>query len=256
MRRPDTPTSKLFQQQYTRAFVRRWDELINWEGRRKSENGFFEQVLSDAGAQKILDIACGTGYHTITLSLNGFDVTGSDGSAEMIAKAKENADALGLDHIRFRESEWAALSRSFPGGQQFDAIICLGNAFTHLFEEEERIQALKEIHSLLRPDGIAIIDQRNYDALLDKGYSSKHEFYYLGDTVEVHPSSIREDEVQLEYDFTDGETHSLSLYPLRQDHLTRLFEQTGFGQVARYGDFNKPYESLESDFIIQVARKL
>ena len=143
----------------------------------------------------------------------------------------------------------------FPGGPQFDAIICLGNAFTHLFKEGDRIQALEEIHSLLRPDGIAIIDQRNYDALLDKGYSSKHEFYYLGDTVDVHPSFIREDKVQLEYNYTDGDTHSLSLYHLRQDHLTRLLQQTGFEQVVRYGDFKRAYESLEPDFIIQVAKK-
>ena len=38
----DTPNSKLFQQQSTPAFVSRWDELINWEGRKEAENGFFE----------------------------------------------------------------------------------------------------------------------------------------------------------------------------------------------------------------------
>ena len=251
----DTPNSKFFQQQYTPAFVSRWDELINWEGRKEAENGFFEEILSEARAHEVLDIACGTGYHAVTLTLSGFNVTGSDGSAQMIIKAKENTNAHGVGCINFRESEWAELSRSFPGGPQFDAIICLGNAFTHLFEEGNRIQALEEIHSLLRPDGIAIIDQRNYDALLDKGYNSKHEFYYLGDTVDVHPSFIREDKVQLEYNYTDGDTHSLSLYPLRQDHLTRLLQQTGFEQVVSYGDFKRAYESLEPDFIIQVAKK-
>ena len=255
MQQPDAPTSKLFQQQYTPAFVSRWDELINWEGRKRSENGFFEQVLSDAGAQTVLDIACGTGYHTVTLSLNGFDVTGSDGSTEMLAKAKENAVAHGVGHIPFRESEWAALSRAFPSGAQFGAIICLGNAFTHLFEEEERVLTLKEIHTLLKPDGIAIIDHRNYDAMLDTGYHSKHEYYYLGDTVEVRSASIRENNVQMEYVYTDGETHELSLYPLRQDHLTRLLEDTCFGEIVRYGDFKRTYESLEPDFIVQVARK-
>jgi len=256
MQQPDGHISKPFQRQYSPAFVSRWDELINWDQRRRSENGFFEQILSDAGVRKVLDIACGTGYHTVGLSLSGFDVTGSDGSARMVAKAKENAIAHGVGHIRFGESEWEALSRSFPGGQQFDAIICLGNSFTHLLGEEERIQALEEIHSLLNPGGIAIIDQRNYDAMLDQEFSSKHQYYYLGDTVEVHPTSIGEDRVQLEYNYTDGETHSLTLYPLRQEHLTRLLKHTGFGSVVRYGDFKLAYEFLEPDFIIQVARKI
>ena len=101
---PESPTPRLFQQQNTAAFMSRWDELIDWEGRKRLENGFFEQVLSDAGAQTALDIACGTRYHTVTLSLNGFGVPGSDGSTEMLAKAKKNAAAHGVGHIQFRES--------------------------------------------------------------------------------------------------------------------------------------------------------
>ena len=248
-------SSKLFLEQYTPAFVGRWDELINWESRRRSEKGFFERTLSEAGAHKVLDIACGTGYHTINLSLSGFDVTGADGSAPMLARAEENARQQGLKGIRFEEAEWAALSQSFPGVNQFDAIICLGNAFTHLFEEDERKKALKEIHSLLKPGGIAIIDQRNYDALLDKGFSSKHEHYYLGDTVRVRPTSVRPDSVELEYHYSDGDTHYLTVFPIRQEHLTKLLKQSGFEPVVRFGDFQKDYEFYEPDFIIQIAKK-
>jgi len=248
-------SSKLFLEQYTPAFVGRWDELINWGGRRRSENGFFERILSEAGAHKLLDIACGTGYHTINLSLSGFDVTGADGSAPMLAQAKDNARQQGLKGIRFEEAEWSTLSQSFTGGDLFDAIICLGNAFTHLFEEYERKKALKEIHSLLKPGGIAIIDQRNYDALLDKGFSSKHEHYYLGDTVGVRPASVRPDAVELEYQYSDGETHYLTVFPIRQEHLTSLLKQAGFEPVVRFGDFEKDYEFYEPDFIVHVAKK-
>ena len=223
-------------------------------GGSQSEDGFFEGVLSEVGARKVLDIACGTGYHTVTLDLSGFDVIGSDGSANMLAVARENANAYGLN-LRFIESEWTTLSQSFPGGAQFDAIICLGNAFTHLFDEADRISALKEIYSLLNHGGVAIIDQRNYDAILDNGFSSKHEYYYLGNTVEVHPSSIRDDEVELEYNYTDGDTHNLTLYPIRQGHLTRLLNDAGFASVVRYGDFHRDYEFLDPDFVVQVATK-
>ena len=248
-------SSKSFRQQYTPAFVGRWDELINWKGRRQSENGFFEQLLFKAGARKVLDIACGTGYHTINLRLSGFDVIGVDGSANMLAKATENATRYGLGNIRLVETEWAYLNKSFPGGNQFDAIVCLGNAFTHLFEEDERLTALENIYSLLNPGGIAIIDHRNYDAMLDKGFSSKHQYYYLGDTVDVRPAFINQDGLELEYNYSDGETHYLNLFPLRQEYLTGLLQQTGFGSVVRYGDFEKDYDTLEPDFIIQVATK-
>ncbi len=157
--------------------------------------------------------------------------------------------------MRFEEAEWTTLCQSFPGGNQFDAIICLGNAFTHLFEEDERKKALKEIHSLLKPGGIAIIDQRNYDAVLDNGFSSKHEHYYLGETVGVRPAYIRQEAVELEYHYSDGETHCLTLFPIRQEHLTNLLKQAGFVSVVRFGDFKRDYEFYEPDFIVHVAKK-
>ena len=248
-------SSKLYLEQYTPEFVGRWDELINWERRRRAENGFFERVLTKAGARHVLDIACGTGYHTIMLSRSGFEVTGADGSAPMIAKSKENAALRGMENLRFVECEWSELSRFFPCGHQFDAILCLGNAFTHLFDEQEQRQALAEIRALLNPSGIAIIDHRNYDAMLDRGFSNKHVYYYLGTTVEVRPLAIRRQAVELEYRYTDGETHCLTLFPLRQEYLTGLLKEVGFESVVRFGDFEKEYEFFEPDFIIQVARK-
>ena len=228
--------------------------MIDWDRRRQSENEFFERVLVEVGARTVLDIACGTGYHTVTLNLSGFDVIASDGSANMLAKARENVREHG-PNLRFVESEWSALSQYFPRGAQFDAIVCLGNAFTHLFEEADRIASLKEIYSLLNHGGVAIIDQRNYDSILDEGYSSKHQYYYLGSSVEVSPSSIRDDEVELEYNYSDDETHSLTLYPIRQAHLTQLLRDAGFASVVRYGDFKRDYRFLDPDFVIQVARK-
>ena len=49
------------------------------------------------------------------------------------------------------------------------------------------------MYRLLKNDGIAIIDQRNYDAILDNGFSSKHQSYYLGETVDVKPEELTED---------------------------------------------------------------
>ena len=255
--RPDAyPAHEPFREEYTPAFVSRWDELINWEGRRRSEHGFFERILNENGVRKVLDIACGTGYHTITLTQSGFDVIGADGAASMIAEAKNNTLLYGLEDLQLVESDWGTLSLNIPSDSRFDAVICLGNAFTHLLEEEQRIQTLKEVYTLLNPGGIAIIDQRNYDSLLDRGFSSKHKYYYVGDTVDVKPSFVRDDLIRLEYTYSDGAVHHLTVFPLRQDHLTRLLKYVGFQQVDRYGDFQEDYEFYDPDFIVQVATKV
>ena len=246
--------SNRFKEEYSTTFVDRWDELINWERRHANEGGFFERVLTEAGAKTVLDIACGTGFHTVTLSMAGFEVTGAAGSANMVLKSKQNAERIGLDNVRFVEAEWTNLTKAFPT-EKFDAIVCLGNAFTHLFDETDRITALKEIYSVLNEGGVAIIDQRNYDRILDKGFSSKHRYYYTGENVEVTPEYITDEAIKFLYKYEDGSVHHLTLCPIRQDYLTGLFEDTGFTSVDRYGDFESEYEMYDPDFIVQVAKK-
>jgi len=70
--------------EYVTPFVEKWDELINWEKRTQGEGSFFIDKLREYGAQKVLDIATGTGFHSVRLLKAGFDVTSVDGSAQKL----------------------------------------------------------------------------------------------------------------------------------------------------------------------------
>ena len=244
----------LYKEQYSPEFIARWDELIDWQRRAEAENNFFQDILKEHGAETVLDIACGTGFHAVTLKADGFDVTAADGAPNMLAQARENAERLGIDDLRLVEAEWTRLRESFPY-ERFDAVICLGNSFTHLFDESDRIRSLNEVYHLLNNDGIAIIDQRNYDAILDNGFSSKHQSYYLGETVDVKPEELTEGVLKMRYKYSDGEVHFLTMCPIRQDYVTDLLLGTGFRSVERYGDFEAGYDLYDPDFVIQIARK-
>ena len=67
----------------------------------------------------MLDIACGTGFHAVTLKADGFDVTAADGAPNMVAQARENAERFGIDDVRVVEAEWTRLSESF-GAERFE----------------------------------------------------------------------------------------------------------------------------------------
>lgn len=244
----------LFLRQYTEEFVRRWDELIDWQGRAAAEDGFFQNLLDDLGLNQVLDIACGTGFHAVMLAKDGFEVVASDGSPNMVNKARENAARFGLEDLDIRVANWLQLTRTFTP-ESFDAVICLGNALTHLHEEADQRRTLAEVYKVLRPGGAAIIDQRNYDKILDRGYSSKHQYYYLGSSVEVVPEQISPQGVRFRYQYKDGQHYYLNLYPIRQQTLTELLLETGFQEVARYGDFKDDYATYDPDFIVQVAIK-
>ena len=251
---PNLVPKDLYKSQYSPEFAGRWDELIDWQRRADAENNFFQDILKAHGVNTVLDIACGTGYHVVTLAADGFNVTGSDGAPNMLAQARANAQRFGQPNVRLVEADWTHLADAFPG-QRFDAVICLGNAFTHLFDESDRVQTLNHVHRLLNDDGVAIIDQRNYDAILDNGFHSKHQSYYLGDTVAVSPEEFTDQILKMRYQYSDGAVHFLTICPIRQDYLTGLLRSAGFRTVQRYGDFAPNYDFYEPDFVIQVAKK-
>jgi SAM-dependent methyltransferase len=242
----------LYRGEYIMSFVEKWDELIDWRARAESEGQFFIDILRARGKDTVLDVATGTGFHSVRLTDAGFNVTSADGSAAMLAKAFENAQSRGLI-LKTVQADWRWLNRDIQG--KYDAIICLGNSFTHLHDEKDRRRALAEFYAALKHDGILILDQRNYDMFLDKGFKSKHKYYYCGDQVSAEPVHIDEGLVRFKYSFPDGSDYTLNLCPIRKNYVRRLLGQAGFERVRTYGDFQETYADDEPDFFVHIAEK-
>jgi len=241
-----------YKTEYISGFVDKWDELIDWDSRAQSEGHFFIDILKEKGAKKILDVAAGTGFHSVRLLNEGFEVISADGSPQMLAKAFENGRRH--DHIlRTIQADWRWLNRDVHG--KYDAVICLGNSFTHLFDERDRRKALAEFYAALRHDGVLILDQRNYDSILDEGFSSKHTYYYCGDNVKAEPEHVDEGLARFRYEFPDKSCFHLNMFPLRQDYTRKLLHEVGFQKVTTYGDFQETYRQDDPDFFIHVAEK-
>jgi hypothetical protein len=57
-------------------------------------------------------------------------------------------------------------------------------------KERHRRKTLAEFYAVLNHDGFLILDQRNYDAILDSGYRCTQAFYYCGDDIVVEPEHV------------------------------------------------------------------
>ena len=241
-----------YQHEYIEGFVDKWDELIDWDARAQSEGDFFIKVLNDYGAKRVLDVATGTGFHSIRLIEAGFDVTSADGSPEMLAKAFENGRKRG--HVlRTVHADWRWASRDIK--ERYDAVVCLGNSFTHLFDENDRRKALAEFYTLLKHDGVLILDQRNYDSILDNGFSSKHVYYYCGDNISAEPEHVDKGLTRFVYRFPDKSKYYLNMFPLRKEYVRRLLAEVGYQSICTYGDFKETYREDDPDFFIHIADK-
>ncbi|MDH5548154.1 MAG: class I SAM-dependent methyltransferase [Gammaproteobacteria bacterium] len=241
-----------YTEEYVKSFVEKWDELIDWERRWESEGSFFIEQLRNYGVKRVLDVATGTGFHSVRLLHAGFDVVSADGSPEMLARAFKNARDHGYI-LRTVQADWRWLNRTIH--EQFDAVICLGNSFTHIFKEHDRRKALAEYYATLNHDGILILDQRNYDSILDEGFSTKHKYYYCGDEVSAEPEHIDEGLARFRYKFPDDSVFHLNMFPLRKKYPRRLMHDVGFQHIETYGDFQETFKANEPDFLVHVAEK-
>jgi sarcosine/dimethylglycine N-methyltransferase len=170
----------------------------------------------------------------------------------MLYRAFENAKSQD-EILRTVQVDWRWLAQDIH--EKFDAVICLGNSFTHLFSENDRRKALAEFYSVLKHDGLLILDQRNYDSIIDRGYSSKHKYYYCGEDVSVKPEYIDDGLARFRYQFEDESIFHLNMFPLRRDYTRKLMKEVGFQKVHTYGDFQETYRTEEPDFFIHIAEK-
>ena len=242
-----------YQHEYVTPFVEKWDELIDWDKRAEGEGRFIIDKLKERNVKNVLDIATGTGFHSVRLLKAGFNVTSADGSAEMLTKAFENARRYNCI-LNTVLSDWRWLSREIQ--ERFDAVICLGNSFTHLFSERVRRKALAEIYAVLKYDGVLILDQRNYESILECGFSCKHKYHYCGDHVIAEPEYIDEGLARFKYVFKDNSIYHLNMFPLRKKYVRKLMREVGFQHIDTFGDFMETYKENDPDFFTHVADKV
>jgi 2-polyprenyl-3-methyl-5-hydroxy-6-metoxy-1,4-benzoquinol methylase len=99
------------------------------------------------GDAKILDLGCGTGHFTFDLARNGYHVTASDVSVDLVGLVAAKACQMGLD-IKTMVADAANPISCGP----YDVIICL-DVLEHIEDDQA---AMRNIWSALKPDGVLI----------------------------------------------------------------------------------------------------
>ncbi len=230
------------------TFSADYDRFVNWQNRLSVELPFIIEKLHQAGARQVLDAATGTGMHAIALAQCGFSSTGADLSQGMIDKARLNAKSAGVG-VHFEVAGFGALAETFGSGV-FDAVLCLGNSLPHLLSQPELISSLADFASCLRPGGLLLLQNRNFDAVM-----AKHERW-------MEPQACVEADAewvfQRFYDFNpDGlitfnmvtlkrlapgrwsqAVTSSRLRPVLKDELLSDLEAAGFRAMTTYGSMD------------------
>jgi 2-polyprenyl-3-methyl-5-hydroxy-6-metoxy-1,4-benzoquinol methylase len=121
------------------------------------ECDFIEKEAGFNKSIKILDIGCGTGRHAIELTKRGYKITGVDLSDSQLQRAREKAEAQGLN-IDFRKMD--ARSLEFNGEFELAIMICEG-AFPLMETDEMNFQILEGAARALNHGGKLIFTTLN-----------------------------------------------------------------------------------------------
>ena len=241
-----------------------YDRFVNWPGRLAAELPFIERTLKATEARRVLDAACGTGMHTLALAQRGYEAVGADLSAGMIEQARANAASASIE-ARFEAAGFGELAERVGTG--FDAVLCLGNSLPHLLTAADLASALADFAACLRPGGLLLIQNRNFDAVL------AHRERWM------EPQSHREGEIEWTflrfYDFEPNGTLTFNLvtlsragegawnqqvaaarlWPMRQSELTASLSAAGFGEITCWGDLQgTSFEPDRSPNLVVQAR--
>jgi SAM-dependent methyltransferase len=230
-----------------------YDDLNPWE----AGHDFYLGLARESGGA-VLDLGCGTGMLACRIAAEGYEVTGAEPAAGMLAVARARPDGKAVTWI---ESDGQNLRLD----RRFDLIYMTGHAFQALLSDEAAMALLAAAARHLKPEGRFVFETRN---------PAKQEWltWTPGATREVVQTAAQ-GRVETFYDaesdagigivriaqhcrFLDQDTSRIGRSRIRfieRDHLERLI--TGAGLVANtwYGDWDRSPCTPASKEIIAVT---
>ena len=129
----------------------------SWVEDTKQQIDFIIDTLDLKRNQRILDLACGFGRHSLELARRGFQVVGADITKDFITDAESTAKKEGLS-AQFILSD----IRDIKFKQEFDVVLNMADgAIGYLENDSENLKIFDVIANALKPGGKHFMDLCN-----------------------------------------------------------------------------------------------
>ena len=191
--------------------------------------------------RSVLDLACGTGTMTCLLAERGYEMTGVDLSADMLAEAANKALRLPAERRPlFSQQSMTGFRLPAPA----DAAVCCLDSLNYLTQRRDVRRAFRRVARALRPGGVFVFDvntEEKLRALDGQVFLDETEDAYCvwRAAYERRSGSIFYG-VDLFRRQADGrwcrsfEEHRERAYPTAE--LTAWLAEAGFREIRIYGD--------------------
>jgi SAM-dependent methyltransferase len=257
-----------------------YDQMVDWDKRLAREAPFFREIFERFGVERIVDVGCGSAKHAIMFREWGHEVVGVDPSESMLARARVNAAAAGVE-ISLVEGGFGELERLVGGGH--DAVLTLGNGLPHVDGASGLRATLSDFAAVLRPGGVVVLHLLNHARLIDGNVRMMPAAFrqtpdgdrvflkvldYVEDgimfdfvTLTREPGAVAGSDNAFAYD--DPAQTGWHLRSRRSVHtalpvdvLAEALADAGFEHIESYGDHaGRPLDRASDESVIMVARR-
>lgn len=242
---------------FTGLVVEFWKAALPPEVTAAEVDFLLRHLRLEAGA-RILDIPCGHGRHAVELAARRPDcrVTGVDISDELLAAARESADARGVSAaVTWRRSDM----RDLPWSSAFEAAFCCGSSFGFL-DDEGDAAFLAAVSRALVPGGRFVLDAGKAAECLFPAFRASHDFERDGLRFEAENRyDARAGRIENRYTLTRPgatETKLASHRVYTASQVCRLLESRGFAVEELYGSTADAPFGLGSPSLFVLARRV
>jgi len=202
---------------------------------------------------RVLDLCCGTGRHSLELARLGFRVTGVDRTSRYLDEARRKAKERSLN-IDFRQIDM----RDYCRPETFDAVINLYTSFGYFEDLRDDKRVLNNIYTSLKKGGRLLIDLMGKE-VLDRIFRER-DWYEDSGVFFLEERKLSDDGgwihnrwIKIDGDKRDEFHLSLRLYS--GEELSSLLYESGFREVKLYGDLSgKPYDDTANRLIALAIR--
>lgn len=223
--------------------------------RIKREVDFIEKILGCNRSLGILDLACGSGRHSIELARRGYNMIGLDLNSFFLEQAAIAAKEAGVT-IKWIHSDM----RQIPLEEEVDAVIFLFSSFGYLESDRDDQTVLNQIIKALRPGGEFVMDFINREWIMRNYRSNDWRSLPSGATMLM----------QRNFDLTTGKNHErrIRIFPDGKKEevtmvvrmytvveLIRMCEVAGLQIQDVCGGYNAEPLTIDSKFIVLRAKK-
>ena len=220
-----------------------------WAQNTDIEIQFAINQLGLQPGDRVLDLGCGWGRHSLPLAAYGAHVTGVDLSGELLAFARYNARRHNLA-IDWVEADIAQLA--LPG--QFDAVaqFC-GNLLTWFPDEERALDALWHVTTFLRPGGRLLLGTDDWQSELPP--RSQHWDEWQGGAAIYRQTYDHQRRIAHSQTVIFGPNHERHEYRRQRwwpsiDDMETLFAQVGLTVCGHYNNCaGAPYSPYQPGLV-------